>query len=164
MNGFYIEYIDSPIGRIEILASSRGVTEICVTQTICRTIECKNTNSSTGINYAKIAADQLLEYFIGNRTIFDVPLSIEGTPFQSRVWETLLTIPYGHTYSYKELASKAGSPKGFRATGQACGANPIPIIIPCHRVLTSDGRLGGYSEGLYIKKWLLTHELRHMRY
>lgn len=104
------------------------------------------------------ASRQLELYFAGRLRDFDLPLSMQGTPFQLRVWETLRTIPYGQTISYAELAQRTGSPKGFRAVGAANGKNPIPIIVPCHRVINSGGGLGGFSCGIAYKRRLLDLE------
>jgi methylated-DNA-[protein]-cysteine S-methyltransferase len=102
---------------------------------------------------------ELAGYFAGTPTDFSsLSLDLKGTPFQLRVWQELRRIPWGTTISYRELAARAGSPQGFRAAGQAVGANPIPLIIPCHRVIAADGSLGGYSSGLHRKRWLLEHE------
>ena len=101
---------------------------------------------------------QLQEYFSGERKQFDLPLEIEGTEFQKRVWNELLIIPYGRTISYKELAVKLGDEKVIRASASANGANPLPIVIPCHRVIGSDGSLIGYGGGLEIKEKLLILE------
>ena len=102
---------------------------------------------------------QLKEYFIGNRAHFDIPLDISGySTFSQKIWNILLTIPYGKTISYKELADRTGDVKCIRAAATANGRNPIPIIIPCHRVIGSDGGLTGYSLGLDIKKYLLNIE------
>jgi len=101
----------------------------------------------------------LKEYFIGNRAHFDIPLDISGySTFSQKIWNILLTIPYGKTISYKELAYRTGDVKCIRAAATANGRNPIPIIIPCHRVIGSDGGLTGYSLGLDIKKYLLNIE------
>jgi len=105
-----------------------------------------------------IAGQQFIEYFEGKRFVFDLKLDISGTPFQMRVWDILRNIPYGQTLSYRQVAELAGVPNAYRATGSCCGKNPLPIIIPCHRVLTSSGNLGGYSGGLDIKKALLSLE------
>ncbi len=102
-------------------------------------------------------AAQLEEYFAGERTEFDVTMELDGTPFQQEVWAELSRIPYGETISYGELARRVGRPRGPRAVGQANGRNPIPIIVPCHRVLASDG-IGGYGGGLKIKRALLALE------
>jgi methylated-DNA-[protein]-cysteine S-methyltransferase len=106
------------------------------------------------------AVAQLQDYFDGTRATFDLPLAPHGTPFRQRVWALMLQIPPGATRSYGEMAASLGS--AARAVGGACGANPIPILIPCHRVLAAGGRLGGYSggEGAPSKLWLLDHERR----
>ena len=105
----------------------------------------------------KDTVTQLEEYFVGERTEFDVPMDLDGTPFQKDVWTELTRIPYGKTISYGELARRVGRPKGPRAVGQANGKNPIPIIVPCHRVLASTG-IGGYGGGLPMKRSLLAVE------
>jgi methylated-DNA-[protein]-cysteine S-methyltransferase len=105
----------------------------------------------------KDAATQLEEYFARERTAFDIPMDLDGTSFQMQVWAELSRIPYGETISYGELARRVGRPKGPRAVGQANGKNPIPIIVPCHRVLAADG-LGGYGGGLALKRSLLAIE------
>jgi methylated-DNA-[protein]-cysteine S-methyltransferase len=104
------------------------------------------------------AVAQLQEYFDGDRTDFDLPLELEGTAFQKDVWLALADIPYGKTISYAELASMVGRPSAFRAVGQANGANPIPIVLPCHRVIASGGGIGGYGGGLDMKRRLLALE------
>lgn len=106
----------------------------------------------------KQAANELSEYFAGNRTTFSVELDIEGTPFQKRVWQQLQKIPYGKTVSYRDIASRIKSEKAFRAVGTANGKNPLCIVIPCHRVIAADGSLGGYSAGLDLKVKLLKLE------
>ena len=105
----------------------------------------------------KDTATQLEEYFAGERTGFEVPMELDGTAFQKEVWRELTRIPYGETISYGELARRVGRPKGPRAVGQANGKNPIPIIVPCHRVLASTG-IGGYGGGLPMKRTLLAVE------
>jgi methylated-DNA-[protein]-cysteine S-methyltransferase len=101
---------------------------------------------------------QLREYFARPRTAFDLPLDPSGTAFQRRVWDALRTIPYGATTSYSELAGRLGDPRATRAVGAANGKNPIPIIIPCHRVVGARGDLTGFGGGLDRKRWLLEHE------
>ncbi len=101
----------------------------------------------------------LRQYFIkGAGDFADLPLDLQGTPFQLKVWQELRRIPRGRTISYRELAQRVGSPKAFRAVGQANGRNPVPIIVPCHRVIAADGSLGGYASGLDKKRLLLRHE------
>ena len=104
------------------------------------------------------AKEQLLEYLAGERKKFDLPLAPHGTPFQQRVWNALQEIPWGETRSYKDIALAVDCPKGFRAVGMANRSNPLPIFIPCHRVIAADGSLGGYAGGLELKKALLTIE------
>ena len=104
------------------------------------------------------AAEQLREYLRGERKMFDLPLAPEGTAFQKAVWSALQEIPYGQTRTYKDIAEAIGCPKGFRAVGLANNRNPIMIIIPCHRVIGSDGSLTGYAGGTHIKKYLLELE------
>lgn len=110
-------------------------------------------------------AGELAEYFSGQRTEFTIPLAEVGTPFQREVWAALRRIPCGETRSYAQLAAEVGRPKAARAIGQANARNPLPIVVPCHRVLSADGSLGGYmgewggnGDGLQIKRWLLAHE------
>lgn len=103
---------------------------------------------------------QLLEYLSGQRKVFDLPLSPQGTPFQKRVWQALEAIPWGETQTYRDIAQAVDSPRGFRAVGMANHHNPIPIFIPCHRVVGADGSLTGYAGGLELKKALLSLEGR----
>ncbi|MGH9047330.1 MAG: methylated-DNA--[protein]-cysteine S-methyltransferase, partial [Acidimicrobiales bacterium] len=104
------------------------------------------------------AARQLDAYFANERRRFDLPLALGGTDFQRQVWLTLAEIPYGETISYAELARWVGRPRAFRAVGQANGANPIAVILPCHRVIAADGSIGGYGGGLAMKRQLLALE------
>ena len=108
------------------------------------------------------AREQLGEYFAGRRRLFDLPLAPSGTAFQLRVWRALQDIPYGATCSYGEQARAMGQPRAVRAVGAANGRNPIPIVVPCHRVIGGDGRLTGYAGGLGIKKFLIELEGRHV--
>jgi methylated-DNA-[protein]-cysteine S-methyltransferase len=101
---------------------------------------------------------QLTQYFDGARTSFDVPLAPVGTPFQRRVWNALVAIPFGETITYGELAHRVGSPGAARAVGRANATNPLSIIVPCHRVIGADGSLTGYAGGEERKRWLLEHE------
>jgi methylated-DNA-[protein]-cysteine S-methyltransferase len=104
---------------------------------------------------------QLEQFFAGERQTFDVPLRSAGTPFQERVWQALGTIPYGKTMTYAQLAGRVGQPGASRAVGAANGRNPISILVPCHRVVGTNGRLTGYAGGLGAKQWLLEWEARH---
>ena len=106
----------------------------------------------------KKTLSQLDEYFSGTRKAFDLPIAPEGTGFQKEVWQALGDVPWGNTLSYGQVAHSIEKPRAFRAVGRAIGANPIPIIIPCHRVIGSTGALTGFAGGLERKKWLLQHE------
>lgn len=106
----------------------------------------------------QVALRQLAEYFAGRRRVFDLPLAPDGTEFQRSVWRVLVTIPYGATISYAELARRVGNARASRAVGLANGANPLPIVVPCHRVIGSDGSLTGFGGGLEMKRRLLTLE------
>ena len=105
-----------------------------------------------------IAATQLEEYLKGKRKKFELKLDVEGTPFQRLVWKELAKIPFGKTLSYKDIAKRIDNPKAVRAVGTANGRNPICIIVPCHRVIGTNGKMTGYSGGIWRKKWLLAHE------
>lgn len=106
----------------------------------------------------KAATKEIKQYLKGIPTVFKCRLDLKGTPFQIDVWNELLKIPFGKTLSYKDIAKRINKPNALRAVGNACGKNPIPIIIPCHRVVAANGKLGGYSNGLDIKKKLLKIE------
>ena len=111
-----------------------------------------------------MATIQLDEYFQGKRTTFSLPFKLTGTPFQLAVWKELQNIPYGKTTSYKEIAQKINKPKACRAVGMANNKNPLPIIIPCHRVIGSNGKLIGYAGGLKLKNYLLELEKSHTNF
>ena len=111
-----------------------------------------------------MATIQLDEYFQGKRTTFSLPFKLTGTPFQLAVWKELQNIPYGQTTSYKEIAQKINKPKAYRAVGMANNKNPLPIIIPCHRVIGSNGKLIGYPGGLKLKNYLLELEKSHTNF
>lgn len=111
-----------------------------------------------------MATIQLDEYFQGKRTTFSLPFKLTGTPFQLAVWKELQNIPYGQTTSYKEIAQKINKPKAYRAVGMANNKNPLPIIIPCHRVIGSNGKLIGYAGGLKLKNYLLELEKSHINF
>lgn len=148
--------MDSPIGPLSLEGDDEALTLIELPRTARR-----RHPRSGRVALAKplaAAVEQLEQYFAGERQEFDVPLALAGTAFQCAVWRTLATIEYGETISYGELAARVGRPRAYRAVGQANGANPIPIILPCHRVLASGGRIGGYGGGLVMKRRLLALE------
>jgi methylated-DNA-[protein]-cysteine S-methyltransferase len=146
--------LDSPIGRLVLEATDTALTHIWLPGSAAP--QAAAASRPGGVMAA--ALRQLREYFSGRRRVFDLPLELSGTSFQCEVWETLADVPYGITVSYAELAEMVGRPRAFRAVGQANGANPIPIILPCHRVLASGGRIGGYGGGLAMKRRLLALE------
>jgi len=149
-------YVNSPIGKLLIAGDDSAVRLISFPN---RTeVEPGWIAASTGV--LDNAARQLREYFDGRRVEFDLPLAPEGTAFQRDVWQKLCEIPYGSTISYGELARRVGNPKASRAVGAANGQNPIPIVIPCHRVIGSNGKLTGFGGGLPIKEQLLALEAR----
>ena len=147
-----IHHYASPIGILEIKADDRAITGLCLLK---NPSGIRQTSENPLI---KETCTQLDEYFAGKRQAFDLPLSPQGTDFQQTVWKQLQEIPYGQTISYSQLAQAIRHPKACRAAGSANGKNPIAIIIPCHRVITSDGGLGGYAYGLNVKKRLLELE------
>lgn len=144
---------NTPIGKISFSEDGQAITSVDFIP--------EEENIDTAAEETKLLSDaysQLMEYLKGERKEFTLPLNPSGTPFQKKVWEVLRSIPYGQTLSYKEVAIKAGNPKACRAVGMANNRNPIPIIIPCHRVIGSDGSLVGYGGGLSTKVKLLTLE------
>jgi len=142
---------NSPIGIIKIEYSEKGISKLIF-------IDKAEGEGLRADDKDMPITTQIDEYFNGSRKIFDLPLDLQGTDFQKRVWLELLKIPYGKTISYKELSLKLGDVKAIRAVGAANGANPVSIIVPCHRVIGSDGSLTGYAGGLWRKKWLLEFE------
>ncbi|WP_370444658.1 methylated-DNA--[protein]-cysteine S-methyltransferase [Aquimarina sp. AU119] len=145
-------YIDTPLGIATITGNKDGITSVSVTK------ESTNTPSIDIPSHLQNAVSQLHEYFEGKRTDFNLVLNPEGTDFQKKVWNELLHIPFGKTATYLDMAKRLGDPKCIRAAASANGKNPLWIIIPCHRVIGSDGSLTGYAGGLWRKKWLLDHE------
>ena len=146
----------TPIGKLIIFDNGKAITRLDFCENKNNTTESCCQNKETAL--LKSAAAQLREYFAGQRTSFDLPLEPAGTDFQKAVWRALVGIPYGQTKSYKDIALAAGCPKGYRAVGMANNKNPIAIIIPCHRVIGSNGKLVGYAGGLDIKEKLLKLE------
>lgn len=143
--------IKTPLGFTEVKGDTNGISKIHVLD--------ENVELSTIIPNDLIeAVTQLQEYFIGKRTEFTFKLNPKGTEFQKKVWQELLQIPYGKTCSYLELSKKLGDVKAIRAVASANGKNPLWIVVPCHRVIGTDGSLTGYAGGLWRKKWLLEHE------
>ncbi len=147
--------IESPIGLLLVRTSVRGVVAIDFNAKA-------RYSTAVGDDATRLVLDQaireLREYFAGTRREFEVSVDAVGTPFRQRVWQELREIPFGTTISYGELARRVGNMNASRAVGAANGANPVPIIIPCHRVIGADGTLTGFGGGVWRKDWLLRHE------
>jgi len=152
----YSGSLDSPVGRIVLVSNDTHLKSLSFSNE-----QCEETENLPGI--LQKAIHQLHEYFAGTRFLFDLALDPDGTEFQKKVWQQLLLVPYGSTKNYRDIAVQTGSALNTRAVGTANGKNPVPIIIPCHRIIGSDGKLAGYSGGIDRKKWLLLHEADHTR-
>lgn len=148
----------APVGRLTLVATERGLAAVLWERERAGRVRLPATVEAAGHPVLQQAAQQLREYFTGARRTFDVPLDPSGTPFQHAVWRALLTIPYGETRTYAEIATQIGRPTAARAVGAANGRNPISIITPCHRVIGASGALTGFAGGLGIKQYLLQHE------
>lgn len=144
-------YIDTPVGALEITGDAQGLASV-------QFVDSEASPTSIIPEVLLSAVTQLKEYFNKARTEFELQLHPEGTDFQKKVWQQLRNIPFGKTTSYQKMANDLGDPKVIRAAASANGKNPVAIIIPCHRVIGSDGSLTGYAGGLHRKKWLLEHE------
>ena len=164
----FVESYHSPLGKIWFASDHVGIVGLQMPSSdgkarllekISRHYKKSNIEDRGKINAGFLV--ELDEYFCGTLKAFETPARPSGTPFQERVWRQLLKIPYGTTRSYGDLAAELGIPKGPRAVGQANGRNPVALLIPCHRVIASDGGLGGYSGGIEIKRLLLEWERRN---
>ena len=151
----WVSYLETTLGSIAIRANAEGLTDVAFITTQTQPA-CPNQHTQQG-------KQQLTEYFASQRTQFTVALAAFGTPFQQRVWQTLVAIPYGETRSYGEQAVAIGQPTASRAVGMANSKNPIAIIVPCHRVIGKSGKLTGYASGLDKKSWLLDHEQQYLQ-
>jgi O-6-methylguanine DNA methyltransferase len=166
MEPIYYDELDTPIGPLVLCASKKGLCNIefgsfVQTETRLRSWLDKHFNSNRLIADAhalEIARIQLNQYFSGDRVQFDLPIHLQGTLFQIKVWNALTAIPYGETRSYKQIGEAIGAPKAVRAVGGANNRNPLPLIVPCHRVIGASGDMVGYGGGLPIKQFLLTLE------
>ena len=165
METMHISRSDSPIGQFRIASTEAGLAYVELPHSsgrgmrdwMERYVPERRCVDEIGPNRAAI--EQILEYLASERTHFDVPLDLRGTPFQRAVWDALLEIPYGESRSYAEVARAVGRPKAQRAVGSANNANPVSLIVPCHRVIAADGSLGGYGGGQKLKARLLAMEL-----
>ncbi len=160
VSAVYYTTFESPVGPLMLVGDSKGLRRVSFSSS--------KRSAPPGVDW-KLAKEpfaevirQLQAYFRGELKEFELPLAMEGTEFQLRVWNTLRTIPYGETITYAQLAERIGNPKAVRAVGLANGSNPIPIIVPCHRVIGSDGSLTGFGGGLATKKLLLELENKQL--
>ena len=146
-------HVDTPIGKLTVVAGGTGIRRILWDG------EAPPEDAVEGhSDLLDAAVTQIREYFWGSRTTFDLPLDLGGTPFQQKVWWELGSIPFGTTISYGEQARRIGRPQAARAVGAANGRNPVPVVLPCHRVIGSSGALTGFGGGLDTKRTLLRHE------
>jgi methylated-DNA-[protein]-cysteine S-methyltransferase len=159
MSKTYCTHMQSPVGRLLLVGTDGGLT--CIGFPEGKGARQPDPAWNADASRFREATRQLEAYFAGDLHQFDLPLLPEGTPFQCAVWTALRDIPYATTVSYAEIARRIGKPQALRAVGAANGKNPLPIVIPCHRVIGSDGRLTGYGGGLHIKEALLELECRH---
>jgi methylated-DNA-[protein]-cysteine S-methyltransferase len=150
--------VDSPVGGLRLAASEKGLTAIT-----WHDAGANGEDRSPVCETLQQAERELHEYFAGQRRVFSIPLDMQGTEFQLAVWRALLEIPFGTTRSYGQLASRLGNPQAYRAVGAANGRNPIPIVVPCHRVIGSTGKLTGFGGGLPTKEFLLRLEASQRR-
>jgi methylated-DNA-[protein]-cysteine S-methyltransferase len=151
----------SPVGRLVLIASDAGLRAVLwdgddPARAGLGTAPLHETDHPSPV--LAETRRQLDAYFAGARTSFDLPLDLQGTPFQQEAWRALAEIPFGETRSYARQAARLGRPKAFRAVGAANGRNPLSIVLPCHRVIGSDGSLTGFAGGIETKRWLLEHE------
>lgn len=149
-----VEGMECPLGRLQLTANDQGLTAVDFRPPSVSAASA----SPAAAAIVSAARRQLAEYFAGTRRVFDLPLEPSGTPFQREVWAALAEIPYGETTSYGALARRLGRPRAARAVGAANGRNPLAIVLPCHRVIGSNGELTGYAGGLAIKEKLLALE------
>jgi methylated-DNA-[protein]-cysteine S-methyltransferase len=145
-----IDYLSTPIGELKIIANDSGLLSVKFVEQTVADID-RNEHTQSSVN-------QLTEYFSGTRRQFDLTLTNAGTTFQNEVWQQLMAVPFGETASYQDIANNISNPKAVRAVGTANAKNPILIIVPCHRVIGTNGSLTGYAGGINRKLWLLKHE------
>jgi O-6-methylguanine DNA methyltransferase len=163
----HIASVDSPIGSLRLASTEAGLAYVALPHASGRGLSgflrrnLPEARTTEGFAPNRVVATQICEYLEGKRTAFDLPLDLRGTPFQLEVWRALREIPYGETRTYADIAAAVGRPGATRAVGNANGANPLSLVVPCHRVVASGGRLGGYGGGLDLKARLLAMERSH---
>ncbi len=162
MNTMTVSYtwLDTPAGRIAVAWSNRGLERVAIGTHAARDVD-PSWTLDPSLDCA--ATRQIRDYFLGERTRFDLPVVLPGTDFQQAVWRELARIPFGETVAYGDVAARVGRPGAARAVGMACNRNPVPIVIPCHRVIGADGRLVGFGGGLGMKQNLLEFERARVR-
>ncbi len=165
----HVAEFEAPIGALRLASTAAGLAYLELPHPSGRGLEgwlarcAPDARVVDAFAPNRIAAAQVIEYLEGKRTEFDLPLDLRGTPFQRAVWEALLAIPYGETRSYGDVARCVARPRAVRAVGAANGSNPVPLVVPCHRVIASGGKLGGYGGGLDLKGRLLAMECSQRR-
>jgi len=159
---YFFKHVPSPVGKLKLVATDDGLTAILWENDNPNRVKLGNMVENESHPVLKLAERQLNEYFAGKRKKFELPLDFNGTEFQQSVWKALLTIPFGETRSYTQIAKQISRPKAVRAVGAANGKNPISIIAPCHRVIGADGSLTGFAGGLKAKEYLLGFEAERL--
>jgi methylated-DNA-[protein]-cysteine S-methyltransferase len=154
----YAAVVDSPVGPLTIVATDIGLRAILWEHDTAGRVPLPDLVTDSDHPVVAEATAQIREYFAGTRTEFDLPMDLRGTEFQVANWRALADIPYGSTATYGEQARRLGRPRAARAIGAATGRNPLSIVLPCHRVMGSNGSLTGFAGGLDAKRWLLRHE------
>jgi len=157
---FVSKWTESPVGPLKLVGNDAGLAAILWKNDSPSRVRLGLQEEGNHNSVLAVAERQLAEYFQGEREVFEIPLGFSGTPFQIKVWQALLTIPYGETRTYGEIARDIGHPSAVRAVGAANGRNPIAIIAPCHRVIGASGALTGFAGGLDVKRYLLDLEGR----
>jgi methylated-DNA-[protein]-cysteine S-methyltransferase len=155
--------MDTPIGTLTLVATSKGLRRVYFAELSDADEKFLDLIAHDGQHRVlELAAQQLDEYFVGTRRVFDLPLDLVGTDFQIETWLALAKVEFGHTASYGQQAILVGRPRAVRAVGGANRCNPVPVVLPCHRIIGADGKLTGFAGGLETKRWLLDHEREHM--
>ncbi len=157
MDHLFKTFLNTPVGMLKLTGNEENLFSITLLTKPSSQIEKPETSA-----LLQEASEQLEAYFQGRLLNFTIPLKMSGTPFQYHIWQQTQNIPFGQTASYKWLAEKSGRPRAYRAVGQAMHRNPIPIIVPCHRVISTAGNLTGYAYGLKMKQYLLDHERQYV--
>jgi methylated-DNA-[protein]-cysteine S-methyltransferase len=151
--------IDSPVGPLFLRTTSRGIRRLeFLRDALDRSPVKAERDADAEAGFAAEVEKQVRQYFEGTRRVFDLPLDLEGTDFQLGIWQAIAGVPFGETLTYAQIAAAVGRPTSYRAAGNACGANPVVIIVPCHRIVGTDKGLHGFGGGLDTKTFLLRHE------